>query len=76
MSHAKIPVDLILKNLEEDRKATRTRFKRASSVLTGELSTEISTTPYDVVYEEDRVKLKHYTPKEKNIKPRSWSFML
>lgn len=64
MSHAKIPVDLILKNLEEDRRATRTRLKKASSVLTGELSTDISTTPYDVVYEEDRVKLKHYVPKK------------
>ena len=32
--------------------------------------TDISTTPYDVVYEEDRVKLKHYKPAEvKNKTP-------
>jgi len=68
MSEIKIPVGLILKNIEEDQKATRTRLKKASSILTGELDTEISTTPYKVVYEEDRVKLKHYVPTEKKYK--------
>jgi len=62
MNQVKIPVDLILKNIEEDRKATRERLKNASAVLTGELNTEISTTPYEVVYQEDRVKLKYYRP--------------
>ncbi len=32
----------------------------ARKILTGPLHTEIATTPYDVVYQEDRVKLKHY----------------
>lgn len=68
MSTVKIPVDLIVKNLEEETKATRSRLKKASTVLTGELDTEISTTPYDIVYEEDRVKLKHYKPKKQRTK--------
>ena len=62
MNQVKIPVDLILKNIDEDSKATRTKLNKASEILTGELSTDIATTPYDTVYEEDRVKLKHYKP--------------
>jgi len=68
MSEIKIPVDLIIKNIEEDQKATRTRLKKATSILTGELDTEISKTPHEVVYEEDRVKLKHYIPTQKKYK--------
>jgi len=33
---------------------------KASEVLLSQLSTDIASTPYDIVYEEDRVKLKHY----------------
>ena len=33
-----------------------------TDVLTGPLDTEISSTPYEIVYQEDRVKLKHYKP--------------
>jgi polyhydroxyalkanoate synthase len=62
MQQVKIPVDLILKNLEDDRKTTQSKLKMASTVLTSPLNTDISTTPYTVVYEEDRVKLKHYKP--------------
>jgi polyhydroxyalkanoate synthase subunit PhaC len=60
MSKVKIPVDLILKNIDESRKETTSKLKKATGVLTSELDTAISTTPYDVVYEEDRVTLKHY----------------
>ena len=62
--NAKIPVDLILKNIEENRKTTHKKLRRASAVLTSELDTDISTTPYRIVYEEDRVKLKHYRPEQ------------
>jgi polyhydroxyalkanoate synthase len=34
----------------------------SSDVLLGPLDTEIARTPHDVVYEEDRIKLKHYRP--------------
>ena len=64
MSQDKIPVDLIVKNIEEGRKRTQAKLKIASAVLTSKLDTEISTTAFDVVYEEDRVRLKHYKPKE------------
>jgi len=68
MQQVKIPVDLIVKNIAEDRKAARAKLKGANVVLTSKLDTEISTTPYEVVYEEDRVKLKHYLPKEVRLK--------
>jgi polyhydroxyalkanoate synthase len=68
MDQVRIPVDLILKNIEEDRKTTRTKLRKASSVLTSELNTDISTTPYDVVYEEDRVRLKHYRTEQVRLK--------
>ncbi len=68
MNQVKIPVDLIIKNIREERKATTSRLKKASTVLTGVLDTAISTTPYDVVYQEDRVKLKHYKPQKIRFK--------
>jgi polyhydroxyalkanoate synthase len=68
MNQARIPVDLILKNIRKDQKTTSNRLKRASSVLTGQLDTAISTTPYETVYQEDRVKLKHYIPQKKKFK--------
>lgn len=61
MAQAKIPVDLILESLSEEAEKTQKRLSKASDVLLGPLNTELSTTPYEVVYEEDRVKLKHYT---------------
>jgi polyhydroxyalkanoate synthase len=68
MNQIKIPVDLILKNITEDRKSTSSKLRKASAVLTGQLDTAISTTPYDIVYEEDRVKLKHYMPEKIRLK--------
>ena len=62
MTQAKIPVDQILSKLAEEAEKARTRTEKASEVLLGPLDTAIATTPCDVVYEEDRVKLKHYTP--------------
>jgi polyhydroxyalkanoate synthase len=62
MDAPKIPVDLILAKLAEDAEKAQARARRASDVLLGPLETAIATTPYDVVYEEDRVKLKHYPP--------------
>jgi len=65
MTQPKIAVDLILSKLAEDAEKARTRAEKASEVLLGPLETEIATTPCDVVYEEDRVKLKHYKPATK-----------
>jgi polyhydroxyalkanoate synthase len=62
MAEAKIPVDLILSKLAEDAEKTPERVQKAKDVLLSELDTAIATTPYEVVYQEDRVKLKHYYP--------------
>ena len=61
MGKPRIPVDLIVAKLAEDAQA-RVRARNASDVLLQSLDTEIAPTPYDVVYEQDRVKLKHYRP--------------
>ncbi|MBW2434495.1 MAG: class III poly(R)-hydroxyalkanoic acid synthase subunit PhaC [Deltaproteobacteria bacterium] len=62
MSEPKIPVDLILSKLVEDADKARARAHKASDVLLGPLDSEIATTPYEVVHQEDRVRLKHYIP--------------
>jgi polyhydroxyalkanoate synthase len=62
MALPKIPVDLILKNLAQEAESAQQRMGRAADVLMGELDADIATTPYDVVYTQDRVKLKHYKP--------------
>jgi polyhydroxyalkanoate synthase len=60
MDQLKIPLDLILSSLAEDAETAQARVTKASEVLLSDLSTAIASTPYDIVYEEDRVKLKHY----------------
>lgn len=62
METPKIPVDLILAKMAEDAEKAQTRVQKASDVLLQELDTDIATTPYEVVYQQDRVKLKHYLP--------------
>ncbi|MGD9034400.1 MAG: class III poly(R)-hydroxyalkanoic acid synthase subunit PhaC [Desulfobacteraceae bacterium] len=62
MAKPKIPVDLILSKLAEDAEKAKARVERASDVLLSPLDTEIAATPYEVVHQEDRVKLKHYIP--------------
>ena len=64
MTETKIPLDLILERLAEDAEKARQRASRASDVLLSELHYEIGSTPYEIVYEEDRVRLKHYTRNE------------
>jgi len=62
METPKIPVDLILTKLAEEAGKAQTRAHKASDILLQELDTGISQTPYDIVYEEDRIKVKHYKP--------------
>ncbi len=64
-SSGKIPVNLILSNLAEDAEKARTRVEKAPDVLLDKLDTQIAATPYKVVHQEDRVKLKHYKPEGK-----------
>src|SRR5512145_1068445 len=60
MDATKIPIDLILERMAEDTEKAQQRVSRASDVLLGELNCELASTPYEIVYEEDRVKVKHY----------------
>jgi polyhydroxyalkanoate synthase subunit PhaC len=62
MGQSKIRVDLILSSLADDAEKAQERAQKASDVFLEPLDTQIASTPYDVVYEEDRVKLKHYKP--------------
>jgi polyhydroxyalkanoate synthase len=62
MAQPKISVDLILSKLAEEAEKAGKSAQKASDVLMEPLDTKIAVTPYDVVYEEDRVKLKHYKP--------------
>jgi polyhydroxyalkanoate synthase len=69
MSHPKVQVDLILSKLAEEAEKAQVRSQKASDILLESLDTSIATTPYEVVYQEDRVKLKHYLPlKEAELK--------
>ncbi len=65
MSEARIAIDLIIEKLAEESERTQERFRKAKDVLLGELDTEIATTPYEIVYQIDRVKLKYYKPTAK-----------
>ena len=65
MSLTKIPLDLILEKMAEDAEQSQQRASRASEVLQGNLNTDLAFTPYEIVYEEDRVKVKHYSRDEK-----------
>jgi len=60
MSSTKIPLDLILEKMAEDAEKAQQRVTKASEILQGQLNYEIASTPYEIVYEEDRIKIKHY----------------
>lgn len=62
MSQPKIPVDLIVSRMTEASEKMQSRAQKASEVLLSELDTAIATTPCEVVYREDRLKLKYYRP--------------
>jgi polyhydroxyalkanoate synthase subunit PhaC len=68
MAQSKIPVDLILSSLAEDAEKAQERVKRASDVLLQPMDTDIASTPYEIVYQEDRVKLKYYRPEKKRLR--------
>jgi polyhydroxyalkanoate synthase len=49
-----------LERLAQDAEKVQKRVSKASDVLLGQLHSDLATTPYDTIYEDDRVKLKHY----------------
>ena len=68
MDRPKIPVDLILASLAADAAEAKHRLEKARDILLGPLDTDIGTTPGEVVYQEDRVKLKYYRPEAPRLK--------
>jgi polyhydroxyalkanoate synthase len=62
MAQPGIPVDLIMAKLAEDAEKAGKHVQKASDVLLGALDTDLGTTAFRIVYEEDRVRLKHYMP--------------
>lgn len=62
MSNSNVAVELILKKLAEETDKASVQAKKAYDVMLDNIDTKIAATPYDVVYQEDRVKLKHYMP--------------
>ncbi|MCX7816036.1 MAG: class III poly(R)-hydroxyalkanoic acid synthase subunit PhaC [Syntrophales bacterium] len=51
-------------NLIEEFKRCQETCIRAIEILQNPLDTTLASTPYEVIYEEDRVRLKHYKPSE------------
>ncbi len=69
MTERKIPVELILAKLAAEAEKVQHRLEKAKDILRGPLNTDIATTPHEVVYQEDRVRLKYYRPlKEPRLK--------
>lgn len=62
MNAPKIPVDLIMAKLSKAAEKAQVRADKATDVLLSPLQTDIATTEYEVVYQEDRMKLKYYRP--------------
>jgi polyhydroxyalkanoate synthase len=54
--------ELIMARVAGDQAKFYDQVRKAKEILLSPLETDIATTPYDVVWEEDRVKLKHYRP--------------
>ncbi len=65
MTQSNIPVDLIISKMAEASEKAQARARKGSEVLLKDLDTEIAPTPYEIVYQEDRVKLKYYRPEGK-----------
>jgi polyhydroxyalkanoate synthase len=62
MEHWKKSLDLIMARWTEHSEKVEARTAKARDVLLGPLQTDIAATPCEVVYQEDRVRLKHYLP--------------
>ncbi len=62
MNKAKLPINLIMTKLTEKAIKVQKSVQKAPDVLLGSLDSSIASTPCEVVYSEDRVKLKHYHP--------------
>jgi polyhydroxyalkanoate synthase len=62
MNEEHSPYERLLESLGHETGEAGKRLEKAFDLLTKDLDTSIASTPYEVVGQEDRVKLKHYTP--------------
>jgi polyhydroxyalkanoate synthase len=68
MNSATAQANSMLKGFIEGLEKSRERILKSRDILTGPLNTDIATTPYEIVYQEDRIRLKHYKPASPNPK--------
>ncbi|MCP3951895.1 MAG: class III poly(R)-hydroxyalkanoic acid synthase subunit PhaC, partial [Desulfobacterales bacterium] len=59
-------VEMLVAKLAQNARKVQDQARKASDVLTGPLDTAIANTPYEIVFQDDRVKLKHYSPETRN----------
>ncbi|TWI66965.1 polyhydroxyalkanoate synthase [Desulfobotulus alkaliphilus] len=62
--------DKFLTDLENNTEKNQAYLKDAVDVLLSSLDDQIAATPYDIVWQEDRVRLKHYRSEAKGKTPR------
>lgn len=68
MESMKTATDIVFGKAAGEPAKLMKRLSDAREVLLSPLKTDIASTPYEVVYESDRVKLKHYKPAEVKFK--------
>lgn len=68
LSPLNISGNFLLAKMAMDTAKTANRLREARNILLGPLHTAIAETPYEIEYQEDRVKLKHYKPAELRFK--------
>ena len=62
MTEHSMPLSKLMENMMHSFATAPDNIRECLDVLSSSLDTELAQTPYDVVYTEDRVKLKHYRP--------------
>lgn len=62
MTEHSMPLSKLMENMMHTFASAPDNIRECLDVLSSSLDTELAQTPYDVVYTEDRVKLKHYRP--------------
>lgn len=62
MTKNTIPLSQLIEDMMHALSSSPDNIRQCLNVLSSTLDTQLAQTPYDVVYTEDRVKLKHYRP--------------
>ncbi|THB80759.1 MAG: class III poly(R)-hydroxyalkanoic acid synthase subunit PhaC [Desulfobacteraceae bacterium] len=68
MKPSNMPFDSIMSKMADDFKQAGSRAHEASKIFLDNLETDLAQTPCEVIYQEDRVRLKHYKPKTRKYK--------